>query len=495
MIFNPIVVPCMWDTWLYFHEGKHYLFYLHNSRVDARWDGFSMAVSDDGVHYVDLGPILSKTDDAMWLGTGMTWKVGDTYLLNFSENRRDHQEIAFAQSKDLLHWERLPYDEYVSCSDPHWYAPDATLSWPHRWDGIWVIPRDDQPGWVGYVTAVANGSPPGLGGTAACVISDDGTHFRAAPPVIEPGRWGNTVELGAVEKIGSRYYMLLNVHHNQPLGARHFSSLLAGEVGTYVLTADSAFGPFDLQPNQPPIFNSSPIPYSVFPRFYRCGDELLINHHTMPRTFGKIDYNGGVDVRFSPLKTAHVDENGVLTPRWWKGNEALKGAPQLVATEYCTLHGLLPEDCRPLEDGLQLTAVGGGLAVLPTHHDMVRGVVLEADLTLERVNGALAGVGVFIESGRENIGTVIMAQSNGQLTVGGYNSRSFRPEDAKQFTTVPAQPQRWRVLVRDVFVEVYVDDVLVQCYTLNHTAGGRLGFVVEAAAASISNLHLWAMSF
>ena len=97
----------MWDTWLYYHEGKHYLFYLHNSRADVRWDGMSVAVSTDGVHFDDHGPIIHKADDAVWMGTGMVWRVGEKFMLNFSEERADLQEIFFAESDDLLHWQRL----------------------------------------------------------------------------------------------------------------------------------------------------------------------------------------------------------------------------------------------------------------------------------------------------------------------------------------------------------------------------------------------------
>ena len=76
MIYKPSAVARMWDTWLYYHEGKHYLFYLHNTRADVRWDGMSVAVSDDGVHFDDHGPIIYKADDAVWLGTGMVWRAG-----------------------------------------------------------------------------------------------------------------------------------------------------------------------------------------------------------------------------------------------------------------------------------------------------------------------------------------------------------------------------------------------------------------------------------
>ena len=96
----------MWDTWLYYHEGVHYLYYLHGRAADE-WDGISVATSEDGVHFQEFGPIVSKRDDAQWLGTGSVWRAGEKFILNFSESRDGVQAVFFAQSDDLLHWERL----------------------------------------------------------------------------------------------------------------------------------------------------------------------------------------------------------------------------------------------------------------------------------------------------------------------------------------------------------------------------------------------------
>ena len=63
----------MWDTWLYYHEGTYYLYYLAKS--GDRWDNVSMATSHNGVDWKEIGPILSKADGATWMGTGSTWKA------------------------------------------------------------------------------------------------------------------------------------------------------------------------------------------------------------------------------------------------------------------------------------------------------------------------------------------------------------------------------------------------------------------------------------
>ena len=116
MIFKPEIAARLWDTWLYYHDGRHYLFYLHRMHADGPYDGMSVATSDDGVHFADRGPIIHKAKDANWLGTGMVWRAGDRFMLNFSEERGGVQEIFFAESDDLLQWRRLPASVLRDCA-------------------------------------------------------------------------------------------------------------------------------------------------------------------------------------------------------------------------------------------------------------------------------------------------------------------------------------------------------------------------------------------
>ena len=62
----------MWDTWLFHHQGRYFLYYLCGP--GGRWDSFALATSADGVHWEEHGEILHKADDAVWMGTGSTWK-------------------------------------------------------------------------------------------------------------------------------------------------------------------------------------------------------------------------------------------------------------------------------------------------------------------------------------------------------------------------------------------------------------------------------------
>ncbi len=188
----------MWDTWLYFHEGTYYLYYLANA--GPRWDNVSMATSSDGVHWKERGRVLYKRPGATWMGTGSTWKspkheTDGKFFMNFSEWTGPRQTIFFAESTDLLNWERLP-DEYEFKQDTRWYEPDG------RWDCIYTIPRPGG-GLYGYWTATPK---PETGGRFGFGETLDGVHWKALPPPKVYGVGGG--EAGAVEKIGEKYYMM-----------------------------------------------------------------------------------------------------------------------------------------------------------------------------------------------------------------------------------------------------------------------------------------------
>ena len=63
----------MWDTWLYFHDGKYYMYYL--AGPPGHWDGHELATSDDGVHWKEYGVVVRPRTGVTWMGTGHIWKA------------------------------------------------------------------------------------------------------------------------------------------------------------------------------------------------------------------------------------------------------------------------------------------------------------------------------------------------------------------------------------------------------------------------------------
>jgi hypothetical protein len=197
---------------------------------------------------------------------------------------------------------------------------------------------------------------------------------------------------------------------------------------------------------------------------------------------------------FSPLKAVHSSASGLLSLHWWTGNEALKGSRQPTVLDVCGLYGLKQDDCEVGTDRLRLSTPAGGLAVLPVQYNLTRGIVLEANIVLDTPRGPLSSVGFFVEGERHNTGTVLLAQSDGRLTIGPYDGYAFRPEDAKPLRHSAGVMMHWRLLLRGAHLELYVDCLLIQCYTLAHVPSGRVGITVEAGVATASNVSVWEMS-
>ena len=284
MFFQSGSYRTQWDTWLYDHEGRYYLFIL--AGPGGNFDGVGMATSPDGVHWTDRGYVLRKAAGVTWLGTGSTWKSpgyekDGKFFLNFSEWRGDRQTIFFAESKDLLHWTRLGA-AYEFKQDARWYEPKG------RWDCIYTIARPGG-GLLGYWTADPKGRP-GVGFGE----SRDGVHWTALPPppFLDGAPHG---ECGAVERFGKRYFMMLGA---------------GGEMLT--LVAERPEGPFRPARKNYHLLGG----HTYFSRFFPTPDGILVNHHSIA---------GGV--YFAPLKQAVVDDQGALRLKWWKGNERLKHRP------------------------------------------------------------------------------------------------------------------------------------------------------------------------
>lgn len=147
-----------WDTWMYFYENKYYLYYLITNNSGG--EGFGVAVSDDGVHYTDCGQCIAASDKmVIYLGTGAVWKSpafekDGTFICNYSEWREEegtgkrYQNIFFATSKDLIHWEKAGEDLVFPVDENYYvrYEEDGG-----RWDCIY--PHRTKEGYEGFFTA------------------------------------------------------------------------------------------------------------------------------------------------------------------------------------------------------------------------------------------------------------------------------------------------------------------------------------------------------
>jgi hypothetical protein len=429
-----------WDTWVFYHDQTYYLYYLIASQWQG-WDGFGVATSKDGVHWEEQGTPVLKRESVNWLGTGSTWKSPQfekdrRFFVNFSEQPKgEAQRIYFAESRDLIKWDRLPIEFR---QDPRWYEEKG------RWDCIYPTPKTGG-GFYGYWTATPKGRVGfGFG------ESEDGVNWRALePPVLD---WGTQAvpkacELGAVEKIRGRYHAMVGAYPD----------------GMFSFVADQPQGPFVAAQKNFRLLSGD----CYFARFFPSPDGLLVTHHSISRARrGKQPI-----VYTAPLKRALVDAEGAMRLGWWQGNEVLKGAAQEVR---------LLQQTRT--DGKETVYITAGV-------DVRSGTILEgtvnfnqgSGLVVESADGTMTAIGLLSATATE-AGPI---QRDGKMfkTLPGQSINRDLPEKPSS---------RWRLLLRHSLVELYLDDVLFNVLSLPNAATGRIGFLNNASG--ISDLKAWTMT-
>lgn len=423
----------MWDVWIYHHKGTYFLYSLCNSGSDG-WDNISMASSLDGVNWTEIGPVVTRDSGTKWMGTGSTWaspvlSAESLFQMNYSLWAGDRQTIFFAESDDLVHWtKRGRKSEFVQ--DERWYEPKG------RWDCIWTIRRQGG-GLCGYWTATPRKE---TGGRFGFGESLDGVTWKALEPPKVEGVVAGEGEVGAIERIGGKYYMLF---------------------GSYpvmrTLVADQPQGPFKAVERNPVFLGG----HTYFARFVQTPSGLLVCHHSIAR-------DGQVSMGL--LKGTSFAADGTMRLTWWPGNEVLKRKPIAVAP---------PAAGR-----------AGPVRMLGRRFDATAGLVLEGQIVLPEPLGAPCGL--YVEHGR-GIGTAILLGNDGRAELGQVmaDGTGFKAEKTVDREMEFGAPSTFRLLLRGVLLEVYLDDVLIECYSLPGPATGRIGLITGSRSNSIGALRAW----
>jgi hypothetical protein len=422
----------MWDTWLYLHDGTYYLYYLAKSQ--GQWDNISMASSPDGVHWKEIAWVLAKGPGVTWMGTGSTWKSPNfakdgKFFMNFSEWKGPRQTIFFAESKDLVHWTRLG-NEYEFVQDERWYEKTG------RWDCIWTIPRGGG-GLFGYWTATPKKETGGRFGFGETM---DGVTWKALEPPKVTGAGGG--EVGAIEKLGNKYYMMFGT---------------GGKMVT--LVAERPEGPFTAAAKNLLLLTG----HTYFSRFFPTPDGVLVNHHSIARDR---------QVYFGSLKATAIDDEGTLRLAWWKGNEKMKGQPV---------------ETKAPPTGAAVAAP----AMIENGFDTGAGIILEGTVKLPGSTDSKP-VGLYIAHG-ESDGLAILIHAGGIVELGPMRSdgTGFKAENRvdRQWKFGPAG--RFRLLLKGSLLEFYLDDLLIQCYSLPSAPGGKIGLLSGGEAGALADLKAW----
>ena len=426
---------------MYCHEGVYYLYYLTSEQAPG--DGFGLAISEDGVKWHDYGRVLGPSDKMLrYFGTGSVWKEADfletgRFLCNYSEWRRDGnnliQNILFGWSDNLIDWHKFG-DDFMFKIDERFYQQvkeDARgpWEWP-RWDGICVLPRPGG-GYYGYWTATPkNALGFGFGESA------DGLHWRSLePPQI---RWGDPpemyfVEVGGVHEFEQRTYCMVG----------DYASI---NCGMFTLVSDTPFGPFQPARKNFRLLQNQSKMHVYFSRFLDTPQGVLVNHHTLAE--GQFSDDHCV-VYFAPLKQARIID-GALYLAWWTGNDRLKNREIKLLS--------------PDNENLRVS--------------VDTGIVLEGTIELP---GSL-----FISNG-DSVGARILVNEDGVTEIGS-GSRDgvvFKCEESIDREAAFGACPRFRLLLNQTMLEFYLEDILIQCYTMERAADGAI------SCQNVRDLRLW----
>jgi hypothetical protein len=383
------------------------------------------------VIWEDHGPALTHSDQMVrYLGTGSVWKAADfdqtgDFLCNYCEWRKEGEKnvqcILFASSTDLLHWQKFPEETIFHIDESYYKRIEEGAQWAWqdpRWDGISVIPKPGG-GYYGFWTAT-----PKEGLSFGFGESVDGLHWQALPPpVIE---WDGEpcmhfIEVGGVWQLGEQYYAMLGDY-------------AANHCGMFTFIADAPGGPYRPAAKNVALLHNQSRMHVYFSRFFQGPDGVLVNHHALAE--GQFADPHFV-VYCSPFKRAVV-QDGALYLKWWQGNEQIKG------------------------DEVPLPAISGSTIPYPQE----QGIVLEGQMQLP---GRWI---IYTEAGGQ---IVLSVDPQGVVEIGRVDPQgNLHWEESidrqVSFGTAPA----FRLLLHKTMLELYLEDYLIQCYSMLQPPAGRL---------------------
>ena len=250
------------------------------------------------------------------------------------------------------------------------------------------------------------------------------------------------------------------------------SYLGATAPGVYTFIGDTPKGPFRPDTGAYRLLGNTHTRSTHFARFYETPNEVLANHFLFTRS---------LKAWLAPLKKAVLDDEGHLRLDYWPGNEAMKGSRVAVSPSPQALFGRDEITVQPL-DG---------------QFDLVRGVVVEGTLKIQTNGKGQERCGLYIEETTEQ-GTAVMVGIDGKSQLGTLklgDAISFEPEEFVEAGTTPDCEHTFRLLTRQYMLEFYVDDRLIQCYSIPERSTGRIGLVMQGEPALIGNLKAWEMTF
>lgn len=250
----------IWDSWIADDGERYHLFFLkapaalkdptlrHEAAVIGHASSADLTdweVHEDALHPAGEG---AWDDLALWTGsvargTDGVWRMYYTALNTGRGFTVRDQQIGLAESDDLHTWRRVG-DAPLLAPDPRWYLTHEDGA-SETWRDPFVFRHDGR--WHMLITARAAAAPRLSDGVVGHATSPDGRTWELHEPLSAPAGFGQ-LEVMQLREVDGRWLLVFTCHPDEQSESQRLSF---GDFSTWMVTADTPLGPFDLTRARP----------------------------------------------------------------------------------------------------------------------------------------------------------------------------------------------------------------------------------------------------
>lgn len=226
------------DTIPFAHDGKFYIYYLHDERKGNTQDEYgyrtswNLLITEDGVNVKDCKVVLpvgeyDDADYACYTGSVIEGNDGNFHMFYTAQNNynpkyhRDGkplQYVAHAISTDLINWEKLP--ELT-------FGADERIYEPFDWRDPFVFYNEEEKCFYMLLAARLRGASEKNGGCVGLCRSYDLLHWEAKEPFYNPESY-MTHECPDLFKLGNKWYLVYSTFSEKFVTHYRMSDKLSG---------------------------------------------------------------------------------------------------------------------------------------------------------------------------------------------------------------------------------------------------------------------------
>jgi len=499
----------VWDTFLMKKDDTYHLFHLRfNSALGH-------AVSKDLAHWTEE-PTIEFGLPGSWHAGGATLTGAVLehdgrywYAVGCSDSG-GFQVYGFAVSDDLYNWEMVDVDAPSIVVGSEYYDHNSRFG-----GGGWrdTAFRTDEDGWVHCYLCASRAEAPDMYSTGAVIghiRSKDLKNWEYLPPLAHVGDKVGAAECPSMLEINGKYYLTFVDHGSG--GMRWHASGYEDCGGTYYLVSDSPDGPFTYTAN--PLLLGSGLDRQeswAGRAAYIDGKWLIYSHMSSKTAFANLKEivqteDGSLDLKYFPaMEKLAIGEPAVIKSAervqgpsggmrgWsdmgsWTSNDGVitgvspvRGSSAVIAEDAADF--ILKADVT-MEEGSVL-----GFALRTHDHP---GVARFAGMPAPTLRGASV-IKLDFELGRAEIEELDRVGSAGYGHSDFMNSTVVRNPDRRVVPLEVGKTYNVKIIARDVFYELYIDDRFILSKQLGTAVSGNVELVCERGTARFENVTLTAI--